>query len=184
MRSSQQPVGIDPDARRGVHADRVGHRLATLPRHLRPGRARNRALGAAQREISPRDGLGDPVVVDQRRAVEQLAIELDTIDGGEREPEHPGPVRAPGDRVGLLGAGPLGVARQARVRRLEGAHVDVAGAGGQPPQRQLGAPDQVLRLTLGDLGEQPPALAPAQATAAAPRPGEPAKALGIWIHSD
>jgi hypothetical protein len=87
------------------------------------------------------------------------------------------------DRLGLFGARALGLARETRVGGLERRHVDRGGARRQPPEGQLGAPEQVLPLPHGDRRQQPRALAPREPPVGPPCPGEPAEAVGVgWVH--
>ena len=153
-------------------------RSAASRRQVGLAGAGQRAIGAAEREVTVGFGRRDPEVVHERGAVEELAVEVGAIEGRERQPVHPRAVAVARDGGGLLGARLLGRPREAGVGCREGAHIHVSGAGGQPPERKLGAADGVLELSERDRREQPAALGGGQAAAGAAGPGQPAEAIG------
>src|SRR6516165_5027321 len=104
------------------------------------------AICTASREVAPGNGWRDPVVVNERRAVEELSIELCAIHSRERQPVHPGAVGMSGDRGRLLVARYLGLTRQPRVGGRKAGHIDFARAGIASSQREPDAASRVLHL--------------------------------------
>jgi hypothetical protein len=117
--------------------------------------------------------------VDERAAVEQLAIELDAVERRQRLAEQPCPVGVPDDRLRLFGARLLGLAREQRVGGLERPDVDRRRARWQPSEGELRPPQRVLPLAQSERRDQPPTLACGEAAAGPTRPSEPAEPLGI-----
>jgi hypothetical protein len=162
-----------------VNADRVGHRHRLAVRQPGCGSARERSIGAAKREIAARDGRNDPVVVQERCAVEQLPIQLAAVERRERQPVQPCPIRVPGDRCRLLSARRFRLAREPRVRSDKRAYIDGASAGRPPAQREPGATEHVLNLPDRDGDQQPSPLARAETSAGVPCPRQSPEAVRV-----
>ncbi len=175
-------VALDGDARRRVNTDRVREEVCALVADPGCGCAGGRSLCACEREVAPRGRLGDAVVVQQRAAVEQLGVELDAVDSGERAPEQPGPIGVADERRRQLGACLLGLTREQRVRRRERLEIDFRGARREPSERQLRATEDVFPLAERDRREQPTALAGAQPPFGASCPAQASEPL--WIDGD
>jgi hypothetical protein len=120
-----------------------------------------------------------PQIVDQCGAVKQLAIERLAVERRQRHAPHPGPIRMGDEQIELLRTRCLGLTREPRVGRLEVAHVDARCAIGQPPERQLHAPEDVDRLGHRDRAEQATSLRRRQLAAGAPSPLEAAEPVGV-----
>ncbi len=110
--AAELSVALDVDAGCGVSADSVSESLRTTIVHSSRGRTRERSVRARKREVVSWGGLGDPMVVQQRAAIEQLDIELAPVDSGESASEQPRPMGVAHERCRQFGARLLGLSRK------------------------------------------------------------------------
>jgi len=90
-----------------VDADRVRETRRAIIAHSAGFRTGERSVRAGERKVAISGRLRDAVVVQKRAAVEELSIELATVDGSEGASEQPGPVRVANERLRQLCTRPL-----------------------------------------------------------------------------